>query len=165
MRYSDAEIDAAVTKMYSTGRVKNFMRNAERRKDAYAVSAGERRIKEILLEELEDKSDFHREFMRYVAAYEKILSEENIKKKTATRTRQRVLAVGAVQTMINLLEKPPKTYGIELLARKGRLDCAYENIVYDYPEFFTQTHHAEAQRRLGPVKHLLPPFPILKDRT
>ena len=165
MRYSDAEIDAAVTKMYSTGRVKNFMRNAERRKDAYAVSAGERRIKEILLEELEDKSDFHREFMRYVAGYEKILSEENIKKKTATRTRQRVLAVGAVQTMINLLEKPPKTYGIELLARKGRLDCAYENIVYDYPKFFTQKHHAEAQRRLGPVKHLLPPFPILKDRT
>ena len=165
MRYSDAEIDAAVAKMYSTGRVKNFMRNAERRKDAYAVSAGERRIKEILLDELEDKSDFHREFMRYVAAYEKILSEENIKKKTATRTRQRVLAVGAVQTMINLLEKPPKTYGIELLARKGRLDCAYENIVYDYPEFFTQKHHAEAQRRLGPVKHLLPPFPILKDRT
>ncbi len=165
MRFSDAEIDDAVAKMYSTGRVRNFIRNAERRKDAYAATAGERRIKEILLDELEDKSDFHREFMRYVTAYEKILSEENIKKKTATRTRQRVLAVGAVQTMINLLEKPPKTYGIELLARKGRLDCAYENIVYDYPEFFLQKHRDEAQRRLGPVKHLLPPFPILRDRT
>ena len=165
MRYSDAEIDAAVTKMYSTGRLKNFIRNAERRKDAYAVAAGNRRIKEILSDELEGKSDFKNEFMRYVEAYERILSEESHTKKIATRTRQRIFAVGAVQTMINILEKPPKTYGIELLARKGRLDCAYENIVYDYPEFFTPKHHDEAQRRLGPVKHLLPPFPILKDRT
>lgn len=165
MAYTNEQIDAALSQMYSTGRLKNFIYNAGRRKDLYAVEAGHRRIKEILTDELEGKSDFKNEFMRYVEAYETVLSEENQTKKIATRTRQRIYKIGAVQTMINLLEKPPNTYGLELLARKGRLDCAYENIVFDYPMYFTQKHLLEAEKRLRPVKHLLPPFPILQDRT
>lgn len=165
MPFSDAEIDAAVAKMYATGRVENFIQNARHRQDHYAVQAGERRIRQILSDEKEGKSPFHNDFMRYVHAYEAVLREDGGRGKTATYTRLKVGKVGSVQTMIDLLEKPPTTYGIDLLRKKGRLDCAYENIVFDYPDFFEHKHLAEARRRLGPVKDLLPPFPILADRT
>lgn len=165
MPFNNADIDAAVDKMYSTGRVKNFIRNALCRKDNYAVQAGERRIQQILSDERDGKSPFHNDFMRYVHAYEAVLREDGGRGKTATYTRLKVARVGSVQTMIDLLEKPPTTYGIDLLRKKGRLDCAYENVVFDYPYFFEPKHLAEARRRLGPVKDLLPPFPILADRT
>jgi hypothetical protein len=163
--FSNADIDAAVAKMYATGRVKKFIHNALHRKDDYAVQAGERRIEQILSAELKGESKFHNDFMRYVQAYEAVLREDGGRGKTATYTRLKVERVGSVQTMIDLLEKPPTTYGIDLLRKKGRLDCAYENIVFDYPDFFERKHLVEARRRLGPVKDLLPPFPILADRT
>ena len=169
MRFSDAEINAHVAKMHSTCRVKNFISNAEHRKDAYAAQAGRRRITEILLTEQEGKSDFHNDFMRYVEAYEKVLSGDVGRRRFATYTRRKIKTDGAMAVILDLLDKPPKTYGLNFLRHNNRLDCAYENIIIDYhkvyPDDIKRKHYIEARNRLGPVHLLLPPFPILRDRT
>jgi hypothetical protein len=169
VRFSDAEINAHVAKMHSTSRVKNFVFNAEHRKDAYAVQAGLRRIDEILLIEQEGKSDFHNDFMRYVEAYEKVLSGDVGRRRFATYTRRKIKTDGAMAVILDLLDKPPRTYGLNFLRHNNRLDCAYENIIIDYhkvyPDDIKRKHYIEARNRLGPVHLLLPPFPILRDRT
>jgi hypothetical protein len=169
VRYSDAEIDVHVAKMYSTSRVKNFISNAERWKNDYAVQAGRRRRDEILLLESEGKSDFHNDFMRYVEAYERVLSGDVGRRRFATYTRRKIKTDGAMAVILDLLDKPPKTYGLNFLRRNNRLDCAYENIIIDYhavyPDDIRPRHLREAKDRLSPVYMLLPPFPILRDRT
>ena len=132
MRFSDAEINNAVAKMHSTSRVKNFISNAERWKNDYAVQVGRRRIDEILLIEQQGKSDFHKDFMRYVEAYEAVLSGDVGRRRFATYTRRKIKNDGAMAMILDLLEKPPKTYGLNFLRRNNRLDCAYENIIIDY---------------------------------
>lgn len=169
LRYSDAEIEAHVAKMHSTSRVKNFIRNAERWKNDYAVQAGRRRRDEILLLESEGKSDFHNDYMRYVEAYEKVLSGDVGRLRFATYTRRKIKTDGAMAVILDLLDKPPKTYGVNFLRQNNRLDCAYENIIIDYhtvyPDDIKRKHYIEARNRLGPVHFLLPPFLILRDRT
>ncbi len=169
MRYSHAEIDAHVAKMHSTSRVKNLISNAERWKSDYAVQAGRGRIGEILLIESEGKSDFHNDFMRYVEAYEKVLSGDVGRRRFATYTRRKIKTDGAMAVILDLLDKPPKTCGLNFLRQNNRLDCAYENIIIDYhavyPDDIKPRHLREAKDRLRPVYMLLPPFPILSDRT
>lgn len=169
MRFSNDVIDAHVAKMYSTSRVKNFISNAERWKSDYASKAGRRRIDEILLIEHEGKSDFHKDFLRYVEAYEAVLSGDVGRRRFATYTRRKIKKAGAMATILDLLEKPPTTHGLEFLRRNNRLDCAYGNIIIDYhavyPDDIRPHHLREAKDRLKPVYMLLPPFPILRDRT
>jgi hypothetical protein len=169
LRYSNAEIEAHVAKMHSTSRVKNFISNAERWKNDYAVQAGRRRRDEILLLESEGKSDFHNDFMRYVEAYEKVLSGDVGRRRFATYTRRKIKIDGAMAVILDLLDKPPKTYGLNFLRQNNRLDCAYEKLIIYYhsvsPVDFRPRHLREANDRLRPVYMLLPPFPILRDRT
>ena len=169
MAYSNEEIDASLVKMHSTGRVRNFIRNAERRKDTYAVQAGHRRIEEILSIERSGQSDFYNELMRYVEAYEVVLTGDVGRRRFARYTRRKIATHGALKTVLDLVRKPPKTYGITLLRERKRLDCAYENLIIDYadayPDDIKKADVIEARRRLNSVKHLLPPFPILRDRT
>ena len=169
MLYTNEVLYAHVAKMHSTSRVKNFISNAERWKNDYAVQVGRRRIDEILLIEREGKSDFHNDFMRYVEAYEKVLSGDVGRRRFATYTRRKIKTDGAMAVILDLLAMPPKTYGLNVLRRNNRLDCAYENIIIDYhavyPDDIRPHHLREAKDRLRPVHMLLPPFPILRDRT
>ena len=169
MAYSNEEIDAALAKMYSTGRVQSFIRNAEKRGDAYAVEAGHNRKREILRYEEAGESEFYNELMRYIEAYEKVLSSDAGRRRFATYTRRKLKNHGALKTVLDLVRKPPKTYGITLLRERKRLDCAYENLIIDYANAYQddikKADITEARRRLNPVQHLLPPFPILRDRT
>ena len=169
MAYTNEQIDAFLAKMYSTGRVQNFIRNAEKRGDAYAVEAGHNRKQEILRLEQAGESEFYNALMRYIEAYEKVLSGDVGRRRFATYTRRKIKDHGALKTVLDLVRKPPKTYGITLLRDRKRLDCAYENLIIDYaddyPDDIKKADVTEARRRLNPVQHLLPPFPILRDRT
>lgn len=169
MAYTNEQINQAVAMMHSTGRVRNFIRNAQRRNDAYAVEAGHKRIQEILAVERAGDSVFFNELMRYVEAYEQVLSGDSGKRRLARYTRPKIATHGALKTVLDLVRKPPKTYGLNLLQEGNRLDCAYENLIIDYshayPNDIRKSDVDEARKRLKRVQHLLPPFPILQDRT
>jgi hypothetical protein len=169
MRFSNEVLDAHVSKMHSTSRVKNFISNALRWENAYAVQAGRRRIDEILLIEREGNSDFHNDLMRYVEAYEAVVSGDVGMRRFATHTRRKIENDGAMAMILEHLDKPSKAYGLHFLWRNNRLDCALENIIIDYhaayPDDIQSRHLREAKERLKPVSMLIPPFPILRDRT
>jgi len=169
MRFSNEVLDAHVSKMHSTSRVKNFISNAERWENTYAVQAGRRRIDEILLIEREGNSDFHNDFMRYVEAYEAVVSGNIGMRRFATYTRRKIKNDGAMAVILEHLDKPSKAYGLLFLWRNNRLDCAFENIIIDYhaafPDDIRPHHLREAEERLRPAYMLMPPFSILRDRT
>ena len=123
----------------------------------------------MLLIEREGNCDLHNDLMKYVAAYEAVVSVNFGIRRFAAYTRRKVKNDGPMAMILDHLDKPPKTYGLNFLRRNNRLDCAFENIIIDYhlvyPDDIKHSHLREARDRLRPVHMLLPPFPILRDRT
>jgi hypothetical protein len=64
--------------------------------------------------------------------YEELLSLRHGRRQSASYTRRELKAKGPKDAVIATIRRGKETDGLKLLAKYGRLDCAYEQIAIDF---------------------------------
>lgn len=105
-----------------------------------------------LLVELEKPRDaFEEYFWMHVILYEEVLSKRSQTKRNvkAIKTRQAVKKMSIQDFLVSLMRKQ-KTQGFRLLSEQNRHDAAYENVIIEFKEMFSETPDVVeiAQKRL-----------------
>jgi hypothetical protein len=88
--------------------------------------------------------------MEAVRVLEEVRAYKNDgKRRPATRTRRMIAARGEIGAVRQTVMTHTTSSGLEELAAHGRLDCAFEQIILDFPEAFDEAAVAKAQANLG----------------
>ena len=93
-----------------------------------------------------------------VRIYEEFLAfKHGGKRISASRTRTMIKRWGAKEAVRRTVTNLTMSTGLELLAKYGRLDCAYEQIILDFPDQFDAVLIAKAKMNLSRLKSLALP--------
>jgi hypothetical protein len=85
-----------------------------------------------------------------VRVYEEFLAYKHGGKRiSAARTRTMIKRWGEKEAVRRTVTNLKMSIGLDLLSKYGRLDCAYEQIILDFPDQFDATVSAKAQENLA----------------
>jgi hypothetical protein len=85
-----------------------------------------------------------------VRVYEEFLAHKHRGKRiAASRTRSMIARWGEREAVRRTVAQRAMSTGLELLAKYGRLDCAYEQIVLDFPQEFDPALITKARENLA----------------
>jgi hypothetical protein len=91
-----------------------------------------------------------------VRVYEEFLAyKDNAKCVAASRTRTMIARWGEKEAVRRTVTNLKMSTGLELLAKYGRLDCAYEQIILDYPDEFDAAFIVKARENLARLPGVL----------
>jgi hypothetical protein len=91
-----------------------------------------------------------------VRVYEELLRYKHGRRQPAGRTRVTLKRYGEKEAVRRTVATGKASAGLELLAEHNRLDCAYEQIVLDFPDEFDAVTRARAQTILERLRSELP---------
>jgi hypothetical protein len=83
-----------------------------------------------------------------VRVYEAFLARKHGKNIRATRTNAMIERWGEKEAVRRTVSNLDMSNGLELLAKYGRLDCSYEQIILDFPHEFDAPLRAKARANL-----------------
>lgn len=83
-----------------------------------------------------------------IAAYEWVLSEKNDRKTYATRVRRMVKQHGILSAIARAVSNGEKSLGLRILADRGQLSYAFENVVLRHPDAFDADIVATARQTM-----------------
>ena len=92
----------------------------------------------------------HRVF-EAVRVYRALLRHKHGYNQSASYTERAIKRYGAKEAVIRTVRKGKVTEGLRLLKKYGRLDCAYEQIVLDFPTEFPEDVVEKATTLLAEV--------------
>ena len=85
-----------------------------------------------------------------IRVYEAFLAHKHGGKRVpASSTKTMIKRWGEQEAVRRTVTNLNMSNGLELLARNGRLDCAYEQIILDFPDLFEAKTIAKAQENLA----------------
>jgi hypothetical protein len=84
-----------------------------------------------------------------VRVYEAFLARKHGKNIRASRTNAMIKRWGEKEAVIRTVTNMDMSNGLELLARYGRLDCSYEQIILDFPHEFEESLQMKARANLS----------------
>jgi hypothetical protein len=85
-----------------------------------------------------------------VRVYEQFLTHKHRGKRVrASRTKKMIKDWGEKDAVRRTVTNMSMSSGLELLAKYGRLDCAYEQIILDFPDEFGPAVVAKARENLS----------------
>jgi hypothetical protein len=89
-----------------------------------------------------------------IRVYEQFLAHKHHGKRVAaSRTRTMIKRWGAKEAVRRTVANMTMSTGLELLAKYDRLDCAYEQIILDFPDEFEPALTAKARENLARLRH------------
>lgn len=132
------------------GKLRNWVRNAEREGAVAVADAARRRIIEVEASIYTDSSNdpLVLNFWKSISALEFALTEERGKTIRLSRTRQKIARVGVHQTLADLALQPTASDGYFLLRDRGMLDLSAEAVVLRFPDRFDSDVLKAARDRL-----------------
>ena len=120
------------------------------------VAAIDRRLDELAMEALRRSIgtpasglNVTERVMEAVRVLEEVRAYQNGKRHPASRTRRMIAARGAIGAVRQTVMTHKTSTGLEDLAAHGRLDCAFEQIILDFPESFDAAAVAKATANLN----------------
>ncbi len=85
-----------------------------------------------------------------VRVYEEFLAHKHGGKRVpASRTKPMITRWGEKEAVRRTVTNLKKSNGLDLLAKHGRVDCAYEQIILDFPDEFDAKVIAKAKENLA----------------
>ena len=97
-----------------------------------------------LAERVHEAVRVHEEFLAF---------KHHGKRVPASRTKTMIARWGEKEAVRQTVTNLTMSTGLELLAKYGRLDCAYEQIILDFPDEFDPIVIAKAQANLRRLKN------------
>jgi hypothetical protein len=115
-------------------------RLAELGEDALRTAIGRPLADMTLTERVQEAVRVYEEFLAYKHGGKRI---------AASRTRAMIKRWGEKEAVRRTVKNLTMSTGLELLAKYGRLDCAYEQIILDFPGQFDTAMIAKAKENLS----------------
>jgi hypothetical protein len=85
-----------------------------------------------------------------VRVYEQFLAHKHLGRRVAaSRTRTMIKRWGEEEAVRRTVRNMTKSHGLDLLAKYGRMDCAYEQIILDFPDAFGSALVAKARENMN----------------
>lgn len=123
-----------------------WIANARRKQETGIADAAFRRL--ISLVPSEQPGTVEHDFWQTIQAFEFTLSDERGKTTRLSRTRQKVVRVGVIETLKDWALSDKKTEGFEMLLERGMPELTGEAIVLRHPDKFDAKVQAAARERL-----------------
>lgn len=134
------------TTMTDASSVRRLLANAVRLNEDSIAQACRKRLYELETPEASDPIE--QRLWQAVAAYEQTLREKHGRKQTASYTRRKIAAKGAVQTLTDWALDKKVTPGFEALVKSGSAEFTGEYVVVEFADRFSPEAVAAAKKKL-----------------
>lgn len=149
LRLRGGAVDERVKKLKTPAQCETFAKNAiERGVPQLAIQALQRSV-ELRADLHEAKTSAERAALRAVYAYEEVLAKKNGKRTRATRTWQMIERHGIIKAVERAVTRSTETMGYTALVEMGLEEFAFESVVLNFPEFFSDEALARSRERLS----------------
>lgn len=121
---------------------------------ARIIAALDRRLLQLNLGGSRPDMTFVERVHEAVRVYEQFLAHKHGRRQPASRTRKMIKEHGEKEAVARTVRNMKTSPGLELLHEHGRLDCAYEQIILDFPDVFDDPAlTAKARSNLSNLEH------------
>jgi len=146
-----------VAKLKSLMECRTVMQRARKRNMPQVYAAVFRRMCELVGSANDDPNDpLVRDFYETLAAYEQLLTENNGRTTSASRTRQKITNKGVYQSLIEWTRDKAETNGFKLLVEANLPEYTGEYLVARYADRFPLDVVVLARERLASHRIALP---------